>query len=89
VSWLLADRRRLAFIDGTSSQRSYAAVARHGHVFLGIRFLGLADGGQLGVPGKTYLHARVRSARDQVLADKLDLESGPDNVITFSSHSWR
>jgi hypothetical protein len=35
----------------------------------------------LGVPGKTYLHARMRSARDQALAVKLDLESGADNVI--------
>ena len=71
----------LHFIDGASSQRSYAVVARRGHVFLGVRFLGLADGDQFGVPGKTYLHARVRSARDQVLADKLDLESSAGNVI--------
>ena len=67
----------LHFIDGTSSQRSYAVIARHGYVFLGVRFLGLVDGDELGVPGKTYLHARVRSARDQALADKLDLEGGP------------
>jgi hypothetical protein len=73
----------LQFIDGTSSQRSYAAIARRGHVFLGIRFLGLADGEELGVPGETYLHARVRSARDQALADKLDLESNADNVINL------
>lgn len=37
----------------------------------------------MGVPGKTYLHARVRSARDQALADQLDLEVGPDNVINL------
>ena len=73
----------LHFIDGTSSQRSYAVVARRGHIFLGVRFLGLVDGDQLGVPGKTYLHARVRSVRDQALADKLDLEVGPDNVINL------
>jgi hypothetical protein len=73
----------LHFIDGTSSQLSYAVVARRGHIFLGVRFLGLADGDQLGVPGKTYLHARVRSARDQALADKLDLEGGPGNVISL------
>ena len=71
----------LHFIDGTSSQRSYAVVARRGHVFLGVRFLGLADGDQMGVPGKTYFHARIRSARDQALAGQLDLEVGPDNVI--------
>jgi hypothetical protein len=73
----------LHFIDGTSSQHSYAVVARRGHVFLGIKFLGLADGDQMGVPGKTYLHARVRSARDQGLAEKLDLESSADNVINL------
>jgi len=73
----------LHFIDGTSSQLSYAVVARRGHIFLGVRFLGLVDGDQLGVPGKTYLHARVRSARDQALADKLDLESSAENVINL------
>ena len=71
----------LHFIDGSGSHSSYAAVARRGNIFLGIRFSGLADGHQLGVPGKTYLHARMRSARDQALAEKLDLESGADNVI--------
>jgi hypothetical protein len=73
----------LHFIDGTSSQRSYAAVARRGHVFLGIKFLGLVDGDQMGVPGKTYFHARIRSALDQALADQLDLESSADNVINL------
>ena len=37
----------------------------------------------LGVSGTTYLHARVRSARDQLLAEKLDLEKGPDNVVNL------
>ena len=73
----------LHFIDGTSSQRSYAVVARRGHIFLGVRSLGLADGDQFGVPGKTYLHAWVGSARDEALADKLDLESSADNVINL------
>jgi hypothetical protein len=71
----------LHFIDGSSSHSNYAAVARRGTIFLGIKFSGLADGHQLGVPGKTYLHARMRSARDQTLAEKLDLESGADNVV--------
>jgi hypothetical protein len=71
----------LHFIDGSGSHSSYAAVARRGSIFLGIRFSGLTDGQQLGVPGKTYLHARMRSARDQALAEKLDLESGADNVM--------
>ena len=76
----------LHFIDGSGSQSSYAAVARRGNIFLGIRFSGLTDGHQLGVPGKTYLHARMRSARDQALAEKLDLESGADNVIGLFAH---
>jgi hypothetical protein len=38
----------LHFIDGTSSQLSYAVEARRGHIFLGVRFLGLADGDQFG-----------------------------------------
>ena len=50
---------------------------------LGIRFLGLADGDQLGVPGRTYFHARVRSVRDQALADKLDLQGGPGNIVNL------
>jgi hypothetical protein len=57
----------LHFIDGSDSHNSYATVARRGNTFLGIRFSGLTNGAQLGVPGTTYLHARVRSARDQTL----------------------
>ena len=71
----------LHFMDGTSSQSSYVAVARRGNIFLGIKLSGLTDGEQLGMPGKSYLHARVRSARDQALAAKLDLEAGVDNVV--------
>jgi len=71
----------LHFIDGTDPHSSYAAVARRGNIFLGVRFSGLTEGQQLGVPGKTYLHARVRSARDQALAEKQDLETGANNVI--------
>ena len=33
------------------------------------------------MPGKSYLHARVRSARDQTLAAKLDLEAGVNKVV--------
>src|SRR3984957_6023196 len=73
----------LHFIDGSSSHSSYAVVARRGSIFLGVRFSGLTDGQQLGVPGKTYLHARMRSARDQALAEKLDLESGADKIINL------
>jgi hypothetical protein len=71
----------LHFIDVSGSHNNYVAIARRGNIFLGIRFSGLTDGAQLGVPGKTYLHARMRSARDQALAEKLDMESGTVNVI--------
>ena len=76
----------LHFMDGTGSQGSYAAIARRGSVFLGIRLLGLMDSIKLGVPGKTYLHARVRSARSHVLAQQLDLEAGAENVVNLSQH---
>ena len=56
----------LYFMDGTNSQSSYVAVARRGNIFLGVRFTGLSDGKQMGVDGTTYLHVRVRSARDRV-----------------------
>jgi hypothetical protein len=71
----------LHFMDGTESKNSYAVVARRGNIFLGVKLSGLTDGEQLGMPGKSYLHARVRSARDQTLAAKLDLEAGVDKVV--------
>jgi hypothetical protein len=42
---------------------------------------GLIDGHRRGVPGKTHLDARLRSTRDQALAEKPDRESGADNVM--------
>jgi hypothetical protein len=73
----------LHFMDGTTSNTSYAVVARRGSVFLGVKFVGLTDGKQMGVHGTTYLHARVRSARNQALAEKLDLEADANNVINL------
>ena len=73
----------LHFIDGTESHGSYAVIARRGPVFLGIRFSGITRGEQLGAPGKAYLQIRVRSARDQALADKLDAEAGDNNVVNL------
>jgi hypothetical protein len=73
----------LHFIDGTESHASYAVVARRGSVFLGIRFSGITRGEQLGAPGRVYLQIRVRSARDQALADKLDAEAGDNNVVNL------
>jgi len=68
-------------MDGTESKSSYVAVARRGNIVLAVKISGLTDGEQLGMPGKSYLHARVRSAREQALATKLDLEAGVDKVV--------
>ena len=71
----------LHFLDGTESKSRYVAVARRGNIVLGVNISGLTDGEQLGMPGKSYLHARVRSAREQALATKPDLEAGVDKVV--------
>jgi hypothetical protein len=65
-------------MGGTSSQQSYAVVARRGDVFLGIKFSGLADGAQFGLPDKAYLNVLLRSARNQNLAAELNLERHAD-----------
>ncbi|MEA2730504.1 MAG: hypothetical protein QOD93_4893 [Acetobacteraceae bacterium] len=70
----------LRLMDGTSTRQSYAIVARRGDVFLGIKFSGLAEGAQFGLPDRTYLNVLLRSARNQDLAAELDLEK-PDNVV--------
>ena len=74
----------LHFMDGTESHSSYAVISRRGDIFLGIRVSGLTEGSLLGVPAKSYLHARVRSARSQKLAEQLDTENGAENVVNFS-----
>jgi hypothetical protein len=74
----------LRLMDGTSSQQSYAIVARRGDVFLGIKFSGLADGAQFGLPDKTYLNVLLRSARNQGLAAELDLEKPADNIVQLA-----
>jgi hypothetical protein len=71
----------LHLMDGTGSSQSYAAVARRGNIFLGIRFTGLSDGAQFGLTGKTYLHVRLRSARNVKLASHLDLPKGTENIV--------
>ena len=73
----------LRFLDGTHSSSSYAVFARRGNIFLGIKLSGLTDGSQLGLPGKTYLHARVRSARQQTLAEQLDLAKQAENIVNL------
>ena len=73
----------LRFMDGTKSHKGYAVVARRGNVFLGIKLSGLLDGSRLGLPGKTYLSVRVRSAWDQGLAEQLDGEGSKKVVSLF------
>jgi hypothetical protein len=71
----------LHFLDGTSSTQSYVVVARRGNVFLGIRFTGLEDGAQFGLPDKTYVRVRMRSARSPNLAAELDTATNAKNVV--------
>jgi hypothetical protein len=59
-------------INGTSSSESYAVFARRGSIFFGVKFIGFSDGASIGVPGTTYLHARLRSTALPVLAAKID-----------------
>jgi hypothetical protein len=73
---------RLYFLSGSTS--SYAVIARRRNVFLGVRFAGLMDGSQLGVPGKSYLYVRLRSARDEMLATELDQKAGTNNIVHLS-----
>jgi hypothetical protein len=73
----------LRMMDGTSSKQSYAVVARRGDVFLGIKFSGLAEGAQFGLPDRTYLSVLLRNARNQDLATELDLKRPADNVVEF------
>jgi hypothetical protein len=67
----------LRLMDGTSSQQSYAIVARRGDVFLGIKFNGLVEGEQFGVPDQAYLNVLLRSARNEGLA----VQTPADNVV--------
>lgn len=76
------------FIDGTASQQSYIVVARKGNVVLGLKPLGLQDGQMTGVPGKTYMFARVRSASAGDLFDELDAETGHKPQNYDFSEAW-
>lgn len=62
----MTDNIERRFLDGTSSSKSYLIIARRGDIALGIRPLGIGDGGGMGVPGKSYLHARLRSTKAPV-----------------------
>ena len=73
-------------IDGTGSQQSYGVVARRGNIFVGIKFFGLVDRAGFGLPGTTYLHARLRSARVVKLTALLDLIDGSEKVFDLLAH---
>jgi hypothetical protein len=81
-----AGNSTLHLLDGSTSLSSYAAIARRGNIFLGIKFSGLVDGSPVGAAGKSYLHVKLRSARNQDLATKLDQKPGVKNVINLSEH---
>jgi hypothetical protein len=81
-----AGHSALHLLDGSSSFSSYAAIARRGNIFLGIKFSGLVDGSPVGAAGKSYLHVKLRSARNPDLANKLDQKPGVKNVITLAEH---
>lgn len=71
----------LRYLDGTESAKSYAAVARRGTIVLGLKFVGVVDGARFGIADKTYVQARVRSARALDLTTELG-ENG--NVVSLS-----
>ena len=79
-----ASKSGLHLIPGTNPSNAYAVVARRGTIFLGIRFSGLTDGAELGVTGTTYVHARIRSARCEILAGQLDAADGALNIVSLA-----
>jgi hypothetical protein len=58
--------------SGGTSKKTYMVVARRGDICLGLKLEGLQPGEQVGVPGKTYLLFRVRSARHPELFEAED-----------------
>ena len=80
-----ANKGGLHVFPGSKPTTAYAAIGRRGQIFLGIRFCGVIDGTALGVPGTTYLHARVRSARCEPLAGELDAETNVTNVVSLAA----
>jgi hypothetical protein len=73
-------------IDGTSSHKSYMVIGRRGEILLGIKMYGLTPGENMGVAGKTYLFARVRSCRDKVASEQMDNIAGiaDTNVVSIA-----
>jgi hypothetical protein len=77
---------KVHLIDGTGTQQSYGVVARRGTIFLGIKFSGLLDGARFGLPGTTYLHARLRSAGAVKLVALLDSVGDKDKIFDLCMH---
>jgi hypothetical protein len=77
---------KVHLIDGTGSHQSYGVVARRGNIFLGVKFSGLTDGARFGLPGTTYLHVRLRSARVVELAALLDSTKDQAKIFNICLH---
>jgi hypothetical protein len=73
-------------MDGSSSRRSYAIVARRESIALGIKFEGMADGTGFGLPGKTYVGFRIRSARCPEGGPDCGANPDPGNVVSLAQH---
>lgn len=73
----------LKFMDGTSSVHSYAVLARRGSIALGLKLQGVVPGEMMGMPGKSFLAFRLRSAHAGSLFDAEDAEQ---NVTAIANH---
>jgi hypothetical protein len=77
----MTDHTERKFLDGTASTGAYLIVALRGDVALGIRPLGMVDGASMSAPGKSYLHARLRSARAPVGMAAQYADDGGHDVV--------
>ena len=77
----MTDTTERRFLDGSSSSKSYLVIALRGDIALGIRPLGLSDGSGMGAPGKSYLHARLRSCKAPTGMAAQYASDGEENVV--------
>jgi hypothetical protein len=70
------------FVSGTSSGKTYLAIARKGNIVLSVKPNMIGDADNLGVPGLTYFGARLRSAPATDLATH-DQEKG---IVPFGKY---
>jgi hypothetical protein len=80
----MTDTTQRRFLDGTASTNAYLIFALRGDVALGIKPLGLIDGAPMNAPGKSYLHARLRSARAPVGLAAQYGSDGEHNVVKLT-----